>query len=121
MHSIMFLYFPLVVAYLPAKKRQQPYQILYIVIIVGVLMIGFMWQMKSASICQLHAPPMNVDSEIMSSEKVDKVNVLKPAAPNKPLYEFDHNQPGVVIYVSESAIVFIVLVVLFVMYITTQD
>ena len=74
-------------------------------IIVVVLMIGLVWQM---SICQ---PSMNVDSDITTSKKVNKV---KPAAFDKPLYEFDRNQAGLMIYISESTIIYTALVVLLV-------
>ena len=90
---------------LPAKKRQHPYRVLCIMIIVVVLMIGLVWQM---SICH---PSMNVDSDITTSEKVNKV---KPAAFDKPLYEFDRNQAGLMIYISESTIIYTALVVLLV-------
>jgi len=52
------------------------------------------------SICQ---PSMNVDSDITTSETVNKV---KPAAFDKPLYEFDRNQAGLMIYISESTIIY---------------
>jgi len=90
---------------LPAKKRQHPYRVLCIVIIVVVLMIGLVWRMSS---CQ---PSMNVDSDITTSETVNKV---KPAAFDKPLYEFDRNQAGLMIYISESTIIYTALVVLLV-------
>ena len=109
------------VEYLSAKKRQRPYHVLFACIgasiTVGVLTIG---------IYQLHLPPMKVDSsDIMSSDKLDKVNVFNPAAPDKPdLYEFDRNQPGVKIHVhvSECTIictaVVLVLVAVTYMYLT---
>ena len=73
-----------------------------------------MWQL-SFIIRQPHIPPTNVDSsDIMSSDKLDKVNVFKPTASDKPV---DHNQTGVKINVciSECTLLFAV-VVLAVMY-----
>lgn len=89
---------------LPAKKRQHPYLVLCIVIIVVVLMIGLVWQM---SICQ----------------PSEKVNEVKPAVFDKPLYEFDCNQAGLMIYISESTIIYTALVVLLVylMYLNNED
>jgi len=119
--------------YISAKKRQRPYHVLCIgaLIIVGVLTIGFVWQMKIFGIYQLHITPMKVDSSnIMSSDKLDKVNAFNPAAPDKPdLYEFDRNQPGVKIhvYISECTIICaVVMVLVFVaviiyMYLSNED
>jgi len=71
--------------------------------------------MKSFGIYQ-YIPPMKFDcSDIMSSDKLDKVNVFNPAAPDKPdLYEFVRNQPGVMMYVhvSECTIICAVVMVL---------
>jgi len=116
-----------IIVYLSAEKRQHPCHVLCIgaVIVVVVLMIGFVWQMKSSGICQPYIPPMNVDSsDIMSSDKLDKVNTFNPAAPDKPdLYDFDRNQ-GVKIHVhvSEYTIVctavVLVLVAVIYMYLT---
>jgi len=64
-------------------------------IIVVVLMIGLVWQM---SICQ----------------PSEKVNEVKPAVFDKPLYQFDRNQAGLMIYISESTIIYTALVVLLV-------
>ena len=60
---------------------------------------------------------MNVGSpDIMSSNKLDKVNIFKPAAPEKPVYDLDHNQTGVKIniYISECTIICAVVVLLLV-------
>ena len=120
-----------VVEYLSAKKKQRPYHVLCIgaLIIVGVLTIGFVWQMKSFGIYQ-YIPPMKFDcSNIMSSDKLDKVNVFNPAAPDKPdLYEFDRNQPGVKIHVHVSectiictAVVLVLVAVIIYMYLSNED
>ena len=104
-----------IIVYLSAEKRQHPSHVLCIgAVTIVLLMIGFVW---SSGICQPYIPPMNVDSsDIMSSDKLDKVNTFNPTAPDKPdLYDFDRNQPGVKIHVHVSECTIVCTAVVFVL------